>query len=574
MAEMGDSLQMTAESRWEARSPVRFATQKRPVTGERGMVVTNHPLGSAAGAEMLAMGGNAVDAAVASLFALSVVEPAMVGPFGAGFTNIRLASGESIVIDNYATAPAAASPDMYTPVADGWPWYMKARDRANEIGYLSVAAPGTLKAWCEVLDGWGLLDLETVMQPAIGFAEHGFPATRYLVETIVKNADDLARFPATAEVFLPQGRPPEAGQRIIRRDFAESLKTVAAQGADAMYRGSLGTAIVEDIRRNGGILTTDDLAHYEAKHREPVRGAYRGHDILGAPPTSAGGTHIVQILNILEGYDLARMGYGTVEGIHLLAETMKIAFADRFQYMGDPDVQEVPVDWLTSKEYAKERRSEIDLRRPRAHVAGLPATAESGNTTHISVTDAEGNAVAMTQTINDTFGSKVTVPGTGIILNNNMSLFDPHPGHANSVGPGKRPLSSMSPTIITKDGRPFLVIGTPGAKWIFTSVLQAIVNVIDHGMSLQEAVEAPRVWTQGQELEVERGIPASVVKALAERGHVMATAPRIAGGMCGIQLDSVTSVMTGAACWRADGTPIGLGGGFARAGSGWGSQAG
>lgn len=559
---------------WQTRSPVRFRSEKRPATGDRGMVVTNHPLGSAAGAQMLARGGNAIDAAIAAVFALSVVEPAMVGPFGAGFINLHLASGESVVIDNYAVAPAAAHPDMFTPISDSWPWYMKAEGRANELGYLAVGVPGNLAAWCEVQARWGRLDLPTVMQPAIGFADHGFPATRYLVETISKSAADLAQYPASAEVFLPQGRVPKINEIILRRHFANSLRLIADGGADVLYRGALGEAIVRHIQEHGGLLSMEDLRAYRPVERQPVRGTYRGHEVITVPPTSAGGTHIVEMLNILEGFDVASLGFGTADGIHLLAEVMKIAFADRAAYMGDPDSEAPPVEWLTSKPYAEQRRNQIDMKRAGSYDAGSHPSGESMNTTHLSVADGEGNVVAMTQTINDTFGSKVTVPGTGILLNNNMALFDPHPGHPNSVAPKKRPVSSMSPTIVLRDGKPFMAIGTPGAKWIFTSVLQAILNVIDHGMTIQEAVEAPRVWTQGQELEVERPIPTAVVHALAQRGHIMCTAPRIAGGMCGILLNDDTGVMTGAACWRADGVPIGLSGGSARAGSGWGSLAG
>ena len=559
---------------WRDRSPVPFETFKRSATGTEGMVVTNHSLGSSAGAQMLAMGGNAIDAAIASLFALSVVEPAMVGPFGAGFANVLLASGESVVIDNYATSPAAAAQDMFTPVSDEWPWYMDAEDRANQLGYLSIATPGNLRAWTEQHEGWGVLDLATVMQPAIGFAENGFPATGYLVETIAKNAPEITLFPATAEIFLPNGRVPGIGQLIVRGDFAESLKTIAADGPDVMYTGALASAIVGDIQRNGGILTMDDLAGYRTVRRDAVRGSYRGHEILGVPPTSAGGAHIIQMLNILEEYDIGAMGFGSADAVHVMAEAMRIAFADRFEHMGDPDTSCVPVEWLTSKAYAAERRAGISMDRAGEYSAGIPFGAEGAHTTHVTTADAEGNVVTMTQTINDTFGSKVTVPGTGILLNNNMSLFDPHPGRKNSAGPNKRPLSSMSPTIVTRDNKPFLALGTPGAKWIFPSVFQAIVNVIDYGMSIQEAIEAPRIWTQGQELELEMPFPGRVFDDLARRGHMMCTSPRIAGGMNGIKFDQATGVMEGGGCWRADGTAIGLGGGDARPGSGWGSLAG
>jgi len=533
-------------------------TYKQPATGTRGMVVTNHPLGSAAGAEMLAMGGNAVDAAIAAVFALSVVEPAMVGPFGAGFINLRLANGEHHVIDNYSVAPAAARPDMYRPVSDTWPDYMQVEGLENRVGYLAVSVPGNLKAWCEALARWGTADLPTVMAAAIRYAERGFPATRYLVETINGNAEALARFPASAAVFLPGGTPPKPGQLIVRGDYAESLKAIAAGGPRVLYDGPLGRAIVDDIRRNGGLITVADLATYRIEMRAPLRGTYRGLDVIVPPPACSGGTHLIQMLNLLEGFDVAGLGSGKAAYVHVLAEVIDIAFADRFEYMGDPATLDMPIEWLTSKSYAAERRSEIRKDRATEHAPGRRPETESQNTTHLTTADAAGNVVAMTQTINEAFGSRVTVPGTGILLNNNMQMFDPHPGHPNSVAPGRRQTSSMCPTIIEQAGRPFMAIGTPGGLRIFPSVLQAIVNIVDHRMTLQEAVEAPRVWTQGQELEVEEGVGPGVREALTRLGHTVKVVPRVAGGMNGIVFDRETGVMTGAACWRADGAPIGI----------------
>jgi gamma-glutamyltranspeptidase/glutathione hydrolase len=536
------------------------------------MVVTNHPLGSAAGAEMLAMGGNAIDAAIAAVFALSVVEPAMVGPFGAGFINLRLANGEHHVVDNYSVAPAAARPDMYRPVSDSWPDYMQVEGLANRVGYLAVSVPGNLKAWCEALDRWGTFDLPTVMAAAIRYAEHGFPATRYLVDTITGNAEPLSRFPASAAVFLPEGAPPKPGQLIVRRDYAGSLKAIAAGGPSVLYGGPLGRAIVDDVQRNGGLITVADMEAYRTELRTPLRGTYRGLEVVVPPPACSGGTHLVQILNLLEGFDVASLGYGTPAYVHLLAECMDIAFADRFKYMGDPATVDMPIEWLTSKSYASERRREIRHDRATEHTAGRRPEAESPNTTHLTTADDAGNVVAMTQTINEAFGSRVTVPGTGILLNNNMQMFDPHPGHPNSVAPGRRQTSSMCPAIVERGGRPFLAIGTPGGLRIFPSVLQAIVNVVDHRMTLQEAVEAPRVWTQGQELEVEEGVGPGVREALERLGHTLKVVPRVAGGMNGIMFDQA-GVMTGAACWRADGAPNGMSGGDARPGASFGMSA-
>jgi gamma-glutamyltranspeptidase/glutathione hydrolase len=282
-------------------------------------------------------------------------------------------------------------------------------------------------------------------------------------------------------------------------------------------------------------------------------------------PASSGGTHIVQMLNILEGFDLRELGFGTPETVHLIAEAMKIAFADRFRYMADPERVKVPVDWLTSKEYAAERRREIDPNRAQQYSAAVAPDGEGFCTTHCCAVDAEGNAVSTTQTLNGAFGSKVTVPGTGMLLNNCMHLMDPTPGRTNSIAPGKRILSSMSPTIVQRDGRPFMAIGTPGGVRIFGSVMQAIINVIDHGMTLQEAVEAPRLWDRGPVLELEQGFDdlAGLIAAMEARGHVVETPLKVAGGMNGVLVDPDTGLLHGAACWRADGAPMGFSGGDA-----------
>ena len=426
--------------------------------------------------------------------------------------------------------------------------------------------PGTLKAWAELVETHGRFDLETVMQPAIRHAERGFGATQYLHELISDNQADLAHFPETAAIFLPYGRPPAAGDLIVQPALAESLRTIAKEGADSLYGGSLGQTIVEGIQRHGGIMTIEDLRSYHTMRRQPVSATYRGYDIILPEPPCSGGIHILQILRILEGYDIADMGFGTADTIHVLAECFKIAFSDRAAHVGDPATMTVPVDWLISPEYAAERRAGIDMGKAAAPHPGIPPSVESADTTHITAADADGNIVAMTQTLNNAFGAKAMAPGTGIFLNNTMALFDPHPGHPNSIAPGKRSVSSMSPTLVTRDGQPFMALGLPGGVRIFPSVLQALVNVIDHGMSLQEAVEAPRIWTQGQDLEVEEAIPIRVRGALTARGHEVVEVTAVGGGMNGIAIDSETGAMTGSACWRADGSPVALGGGMARPG--------
>jgi len=468
-------------------------TEKRPVHAARGMVVTNHPLASAAGAEMLAGGGNAVDAAVAALFALSVVEPMMVGIFGAGHAQIFTAGGLHTVIDGYTTAPAAARPDMYRPLSDTWPDYMEARDRENSVGLRSVGVPGTLAGWCEMLQRFGTLDLATAMQPAIRHAERGFRVTGYLAECVIEAAPDLARFEASARVFLPGGSPLRCGDLLVQAEYAETLRTIAAEGPGALYDGPVGRRVTEHMAQAGGLITLDDLTRYRTIERTPVRGTYRGFTICGCPPPTGGGIHLIQMLNILEGFDVKGMGFGTVDGIHLLAEALKIAFADRNAATGDPAFVNVPVARLIDKDYAAAQRAGLDMGKARTYEAGVGAGA--AHTTHLTVADADGTVVAATQTINSLFGSRAMAPGTGVLLNNTMFLFDPHPGHTLSVAPGTRMTSSMAPTLVLRDGRPALALGLPGGARIFPSVLQAIVNVIDHGMTLQEAVEAPRVWT-------------------------------------------------------------------------------
>ena len=542
-----------------------FECEKRPASGTLGMVVSNHPLASAAGAEMLAAGGNAVDAAVAALFTLSVVEPMMVGIFGGGLAHLRLADGSHRIIDGMSRAPAAARPDSFRPLPDPAGAVMETEGRENAVGAKAVAVPGTLPGWCEAAARHGRLPLADLMEPAIRHARRGFRVTPYLSGCIAECAADLAADREIARHLLPAGRPLQAGERLACGDYAETLGLIARQGPAALHGGSLGRVVADALAARGGLLALEDLSAYRLIDREPVQGSYRGHQVFGPPPPSAGGVHVLQMLNILEGFDLRAAGFGSPEAMHLLAEVLKIAFADRAAATADPDFVAVPVQRLVSREYAAERRAAIDPGRAQAWAAGV-APPESPNTTHVSVADRDGNIVASTQTINSLFGARFMIPGTGIIPNNYMYLFDPRPGRALSIAPGKRVTTSMAPTIVLRDGRPRYVLGLPGGLRIFGSVMQALVNLIDHRMTLQQAVEAPRLWTQGQELEVEADFPAAARDALRALGHRLAVVPHVAGGMNGIELHD-DGTMTGAACWRADGTAVGLGGGLARAGT-------
>jgi gamma-glutamyltranspeptidase / glutathione hydrolase len=549
---------------WRDRAGTMFNCQKQPASGSRGMVVSNHPLASSAGAEMLAAGGNAIDAAIATLFTLTVVEPMMVGIIGGGMAHIRLADGSHRFIDGQSTVPSAVKPDTYTSKPGSAHDVFDTVDDENLNGAKAVAVPGSLKAWCETLQRFGTMSLADVMQPAIKHAARGYAATPYLHECITDSVDDMRKDRPISAIYLPDGEPLKPGERVVQPEYAETLKHIAQHGAAALYGGPLGDILVDYMKAHGGFIAREDLTSYKTVERAPIRADYRGWEILGPPPPAASGVHIAQMLNILEGYDIAARGFGTAETIHLLAEVLKIAFADRAAASGDPDYIKVPVQRLTSKDYARERREGIDIARAQQWGAGV-SQLEGAHTTHMTAADAMGNVVATTQTINNLFGAKILIPGLGTVPNNYMNLYDPRPGHALSLAPGKRVTTSMSPMMALRDGKLVYALGLPGGKRIFPSALQALINLIDHGMSLQEAVEAPRVWTEGNALEVEFAVPEAVRGKLTAWGHKVAAVPTVAGGMNAIQFGD-DGMLTGAACWRADGTPVALAGGLARAG--------
>jgi len=537
-----------------------FECEKQPAFGPGGIVVTNHPLGSAAGAEMLAAGGNAVDAAVAALLTLTVVEPMMVGIAGGGLSHLRLSDGTHVVVDGLACAAKSMHPEIYEPISDEPPDYMEVKDRRNTVGASAVAVPGNLAAWCLLHEKHGRLPFADLLEPAIRAASRGFFATHYLGGAVNEFRQDLAADPAIAEVMMPEGRPPRFGERIFMHDYAESLRLIAREGAAALHGGALGTALAERMATGGpdaGWVTLEDLEAYRPVERGVIAGTYRGFEIVGPPPPASSGVHVTQMLNILEGYDVAGMGFGSAESLDLLARTIALAFADRRAASGDPDFVDVPVDRLTSKAYAEDCRKRLGVTAPPA------PEYESLDTTHVTVADRDGNIVSATHTINGLFGARIMIPGTGIIPNNYMMNYDPHPGQALSIAPGKRVPTSMAPMIICREGAPRYALGLPGGLRIFPSAMQSIVNLIDHGMSLQEAVEAPRIWTQGQEVEIEEPL-APMKDALSEKGHEIKVVPHIGGGMNAISFED--GGLRGAACWRADGTAIGIGGGLARPG--------
>lgn len=549
---------------WRDRTATTFDCQKMPAVSSRGMVVSNHPLASSAGAEMLAAGGNAIDAAIATLFTLTVVEPMMVGIIGGGMAHIRLADGSHRFIDGQSTVPAAVRDTTYLSKPGSAHDVFDTVGNENLNGPKAVAVPGSLKAWCETLRRFGTMSLSDVMQPAIKHAARGYATTPYLHECISESADEMRKDRTIASIFLPDGEPLKVGERVVQAEYADTLLYIADHGEKALYEGALGDVLVDYMERAGGFIRRNDLTNYKTVERQPIRADYRGWTILGPPPPAASGVHIAQMLNILEGYDIGGLGFGTSEAIHYLAEVLKIAFADRAAASGDPDYVGVPVEKLTSKAYAEERRRAIDPARAQAWGAGV-SQLEGAHTTHVTAADSFGNVVATTQTINSLFGAKIMIPGLGAIANNYMNLFDPRPGHALSLAPGKRVTTSMSPMMALNGGKLRYALGLPGGKRIFPSAMQALVNLIDHGMSLQEAVEAPRVWTEGNALEVEQTVPESVRVQLAALGHEVQPVSTVAGGMNGIAFQD-DGTMIGAACWRADGTPIGISGGLAKSG--------
>ncbi|WP_370310683.1 gamma-glutamyltransferase [Salipiger bermudensis] len=541
-------------------TPLPFVCRKAPASGSAGVVVTNHPLGSAAGHEIMAAGGNAVDAAVAALLALTVVEPMMVGIAGGGVAHLRTPDGRHVVYDCLSHAGASARPDMFRPVSDRLPDYMETEGRRNLVGPASVAVPGNLRGWCAMQAAYGALPFEDVIAPAIRLAEAGFRVTAYLNGTIQRHAEDLARDPVIAAQFLPDGTPAAPGHRLVRGDYAESLRLIAREGDAALHGGALGAALVERLGDEGSV-SLEDLRTYEARERDAIFGTYRGFQIAGPPPPASSGVHVTQMLNMLEGYDLAAMGFDSAERLHLLAEVIRVGFEDRRAASGDPDFVDIPVEKLTAKDYASDCRARL---RDVGGTGQVPPGYESRNTTHVTVADRDGFVVSATHTINGLFGARIMVPGTGIIPNNYMYNFDPHPGKALSIEPGKRVPTSMAPMMVLKDGAPRFALGLPGALRIFPSAMQAIVNLIDFGMSPQQAVEAPRIWTEGAHVELEPDY-AHHRAALEAKGHDVQIVPHIGGGMNAIAFDP-DGAMTGAACWRADGTVSAMGGGLADAG--------
>jgi gamma-glutamyltranspeptidase/glutathione hydrolase len=522
------------------------------------MVAAAHPLASKIGVEILQKGGNAVDAAVATAFGLGVVEPNASGLGGGGFILIYSAkTKEVITIDYRERAPLRATPDMYKLAPDG-----KVVDAETTVGHKAVAVPGTLAGLTLALNRYGTMSLKEVMAPAIRVAEGGYEITPTMNGMMKDNFEKLSKFPEAARIYLKDGLPYEVGDRITLKDLAKTYRLISEKGPDVFYRGEIAEAIEKEMKASGkGLVTKEDLAAYQPVIRTPVRGSYRGYEIVSMAPASSGGTHIIQLLNILEGYDMAKLGHNTSASIHLMAEAMKRVFADRAKFMADPDFVKVPIEGLISKGYADELRKSINEEKAGEKIPpGNPLPFGSGGTSHLSVIDKEGNLVALTQTINLFFGSGVLVPGTGVMLNDEMDDFVPKPGSSNSVEPKKRPLSSMSPTLVLKDGKPFLSIGSPGATRIISALPQILMNVIDHQMDIQQAIDAPRIHCMTGEIFMESRIPKDVQQALINKGHKLNVRKEMDlyfGGAQAVMIDPKTGIIYGGADPRRDGFAIG-----------------
>jgi gamma-glutamyltranspeptidase/glutathione hydrolase len=531
--------------------------------GSRGMVAAAHPLASQVGIDILKAGGNAVDAAVAVGFALSAVEPNASGIGGGGFMLIWLAeSDQAVFIDFREKAPAKAMADMFELDEDGKVMLDHRGLNPAIVGGRSVAVPGNVAGLLFALDRFGTMSREQVMQPAIRHAEQGLIVSEVLAGMITEHYDVVAAFPTSADIYLDEGFPRMPGETVLNAGLAKTLRQISDQGHDAFYRGSVARSMVDAVQADGGLMTLEDLAGYTVRVRVPLTGSYRGYEIIAAPPPSSGGAHVIELLNIMENYDLEWIGRNTPESLHAWAEAMKLTFSDRATYMGDTDFIEVPLEGLTSKQYARGQFERIESSKaislPRS---GDPWLLESGSTSHFSVGDAAGNLVACTQTINHFFGSGITVPGTGILLNDQMDDFDKRPGQANSIAPGKRPLSSMSPLILLNDGRPFAAIGSPGGKRIISTMALLISRMIDFNMDLQSAIESPRITNyEDGELTMESRIPLNVREVLKLKGHELTVKKEFDlyfGGAQGVVIDHETGELIGGADPRRDGQAIG-----------------
>src|SRR6202158_1487028 len=556
------------------------AAPLRPTHAPHAMVASVHELASRAGVEMLHSGCNAINAAVATGFALAVVHPQAGNLGGGGFLLLRNATGETHFIDFREKAPAAATENMYLDVQGNV--IPESSKESSVIGYKSIGVPGSVAGLVYAEKKYGKLSLGKVIAPAIKLARDGFPLAFEDTQDLKKD-EYLAQFPESKRIFLRDGNHYQPGELFKQPELAHTLERIA-RNPDDFYHGAMARELAAAIHKGGGLITAEDLAAYEVKEREPIRGSYRGYDVISAPPPSSGGVALVEILNILEGFDLAKFGNRSADAIHLETEAFRRAFYDRADFMGDPDFSKVPVAQLIDKKYAAAWRDSIDpnhasvsrdLKRPsifneleRVARSHPPVIHEPENTNHYSVVDAEGNAVAVTTTLNDSFGSRVTAEGLGFLLNDEMDDFAAKQGvpnaygliqgPANAIGPGKRPLSAMTPTIVLKDGKLFLVLGSPGGPTIITTVANVLIGVLEFSLDIAEAVNAPRFHHQWlpDEIVVEDRLSPDTMNVLRSKGHKLKVEHFWGDGEC-IMIDLKTGERLGSSDGRNNGKAVG-----------------
>ncbi len=545
-----------------------LAASRDPVRAQHGMVASTSPLASEVGVKIMQKGGNAVDAAIAVAFALSVTYPAAGNLGGGGFMMIRLRDGRATAIDYREMAPAAATRNVYLDKNGN----LIQGEGSSIIGYRAAGVPGTVAGMDVALKkyGSGKLNWSELIEPARQLAANGFKLTYKLARGLRADEDVLGPYEDSRKIFLNNGKFFNEGDLLRQPDLAATFTRLQREGAREFYEGETARLIAEDMKRHNGLITLEDMRGYVAKERVPVRATYRGYEVISMPPPSSGGTVLIEMLNILEGYDLGRMNWESSEKYHLVTEAMRRAFADRAEYMGDADFVKVPVGGLIDKAYAARLRSTINMNHASTSAevrAGKPTGYESDETTHFTVVDADGNAVSNTYTLNGGFGSGVVAKGTGVLLNNEMDDFAAKPGvpnmygliqgERNAVAPRKRPLSAMTPTfVLRKDGTLWFAVGSPGGPTIINTVLQVITNVIDHGMNIQQAIDAPRIhhqWLPDELVYEPYGMSSDTQRALQSEGHRLTTRPRYMGDAQAIMIEEKTGVRLGASDPRSEG---------------------
>lgn len=555
------------------RIPAAVAASREPVRARHGIVASTNEVASRVGVDIMRRGGNAIDAAIAVAFALAVTHPSAGNLGGGGFMMIRLKNGKTTAIDYREMAPGAAHRNVYLDkngnVIEG--------EGGPLVGYRAAGVPGTARGMELALRkyGSGKLSWAQLVEPARRLAANGFTVTYSLARGLRGNREYLSKYPETKRIYLNNGKFYSEGDLFVQPDLAATFGRLQRGGPNEFYQGQTARLIVDDMKRNNGLITMEDMRGYVAKEREPLRGTYRGYEIISMPPPSSGGAVLIEMLNILEGYDLKKMDWASSDRYHLATESMRRAFADRAEYMGDTDFVKVPIAGLIDKKYATQLRSTINPERASSSEqvrAGKPVGYESGETTHFTVVDAEGNAVANTYTLNNSYGSAVVAKGTGILMNDEMDDFAAKPGtpnlygliqgERNAVAPRKRPLSAMTPTfVLRKDGSLWFTVGSPGGPTIINTVLNVIVNVIDYGMNIQHAIDAPRIhhqWLPDELVYEPYGLSGDTQRALAARGHKLVDKPRYLGDCEGIMIEEKTGIRLGATDpRRSDGPAVG-----------------